>query len=55
MGYAQKLSESSVAADGSLFLALGLVISVNCISQSNYATNTSYDTQDIHIDLPPGT
>lgn len=49
-GFMPKNSESSVAADGSLFLILGLYVGIDGKSQSNNTTDTSNNIQSVYID-----
>jgi len=48
-GQTSKLSESSVAADGSLFLFIGLNMCVDCEQKSCNAANTSNNSQSVHV------
>ena len=48
-GLTPKNSESSVAADGSLFLIPGLHVNIDRKSQSNNATDTSNNIQSVYI------
>ena len=48
-GCKPKNCESSAATDGSLFLILGLHVSVDSKSQSNNTTDTSNNIQNVHI------